>query len=122
MVGSTRRGSLRRNQITEREKPRGFDRGLEIDKIVGAAANKDGTFYLVKWKECDEFDLLPSKDLSERMPEFLIQYHEQRTNIWERVEKRNIPNIPIKISRAPITSIFPKKEVEVDDAVANEPV
>lgn len=121
MERRTRRGSLKKPRLIEKEKPRGFDRGLEIDSIVGATNNKDGTFYLVKWKDCDEFDLLPSNEISEKMPDFIIEYHEERTNIWEGVHKRNIPNIPISITRQPITSIFPKRELEVD-AVVNEPI
>lgn len=120
----TRSAYEKRNRVNEREKPRGFDRGLEFEGILGATSNKETTYYLVKWKDCEELDLLSSDAISETMPEVLIDYHEKRTNIWERVHKRNMDNVPITNLRPPVNhsiNLFPKTEMEVD-AVVNEPV
>lgn len=91
----TRRRSEKRNRLNEIEKPRGYNRGLEIDSVVGASDYNGQVMYLVKWKDCDELDLLSSKEIVNKNPEILIEFYEKRSIFRENIQKRNIPSIDI---------------------------
>lgn len=41
--------SSKKSKETEKEKPRGFDRGLQPEKICGATDNGGSLTFLVKW-------------------------------------------------------------------------
>ncbi|XP_066256798.1 chromobox protein homolog 1-like [Euwallacea similis] len=67
--------------ITEDNRPRGFDRGLEPTKIVGATDASGELLFLMMWKNCKEADLVPASQVNLRCPEIAINYYESR-KMW----------------------------------------
>lgn len=63
--------------VVDREKrlPDGFDRGLKVEKILGAnQCEGGGMIYLVKWAGTDEADNVRGKLLKQHCPEKLVEY------------------------------------------------
>jgi len=69
-------------------KPRGYERGLEIAEIMGATDVSGEIKYLVRWKYCDEFDLVASSQVSEKNPQMLIDYYQKMAPYTGRIDKR----------------------------------
>ncbi|XP_055677901.1 uncharacterized protein LOC129786734 [Lutzomyia longipalpis] len=78
----------KKNKIEEVEKPRGFDRGLEFEKIVGSHFGNGEIYFLVKWQNCTELDLMTATELNQRIPEQMVAYHENHSNITKRFRDR----------------------------------
>ena len=50
------------NSSHKDRRPRGFARGLEPDRILKSSSNNNGELcYLIKWKNCEDVDLVPAK-------------------------------------------------------------
>lgn len=86
---SKKRG-VKKPKIEEILKARGYERGLKIDRILGATnATANGEiYYLVKWQTCPEFDLLPSSEIQERNPEILIDFYEKHSSFANKLQER----------------------------------
>ncbi|XP_030766123.1 chromobox protein homolog 1-like isoform X2 [Sitophilus oryzae] len=67
--------------ISEDSRARGFDRGLEPHKILGATDASGELMFLMLWKKCKEADLVPASQVNVRCPEIVINYYENK-KIW----------------------------------------
>ena len=76
----------KQKNITEDNRPRGFDRGLEPAKIVGATDASGELMFLMMWKNCDEADLVPARQVNIRCPDIVIDFYQNKVP-WNYNEK-----------------------------------
>lgn len=119
MSGATerrRRADKQKDRLAEVDKPRGYDRALDLQEIVGATDYTGKLMFLVRWHNCDELDLLPANEVNEKNPQDVIDYYEQRCQLNRKARERSQPNIPIvqKESPPPIISKVETTDEHVD--------
>ncbi|XP_072377611.1 chromobox protein homolog 1-like [Diabrotica undecimpunctata] len=74
----------KRKNITEDNRARGFDRGLEPHRIVGATDASGELMFLMMWKNCKEADLVPANQVNARCPEIVISYYENKKQWYSK--------------------------------------
>lgn len=68
----------KRKNLVEDNRARGFNRGLDPDKIIGATDASGELLFLMMWKGCDEADLVPATTANLRCPELVIDFYENK--------------------------------------------
>lgn len=56
----------------------GFEEGLEVEAILGARDSDSGIFYLIKWKEREDLELMPALLTFFHVPALVIHFYADR--------------------------------------------
>ncbi|XP_041989052.1 chromobox protein homolog 1-like [Aricia agestis] len=93
-----KRGDKKKKEaIQEVEKPRGLSRGLHPEKILAGQLYHGTLYFLVKWQNCNEMDVVPGHDLGQAFPDFVINYYERCAPFSVRHSVGRVPRVAPEI-------------------------
>ncbi|CAH2085349.1 unnamed protein product [Euphydryas editha] len=138
---STRKRAKRgdkKKKVEEIEKPRGLARGLQPEKILAGQLFHGTLYFLVKWLDCQEMDVVPGHDLGQAFPDFVINYYEQCAPFSVRHNVGKVPRVapelppletpktntetPMEVSQEDATSLAQTDQPAVDMSTESQPV
>ncbi|OXA39001.1 heterochromatin protein 1 [Folsomia candida] len=68
----------RNNSASQNGYSNGFEEGLEVEAILGARDSDSGIFYLIKWKEREDLELMPALLTFFHVPALVIHFYADR--------------------------------------------
>lgn len=71
-------GTTKKKKSKPEKKSTGFDRGLEAEEILGATETNGEVYFLIKWKDVNDAELVPSKVSNIKIPQMVIAFYEAR--------------------------------------------
>lgn len=77
MKGGAVTRSRRKKKGPRVAKPRGLDRGLDPERIIGATDIHGELEFVIKWKDCDVADLVTARVANVRWPHVVIAFYEE---------------------------------------------
>ncbi|XP_065665846.1 chromobox protein homolog 1 isoform X2 [Hydra vulgaris] len=73
----TDEGSSKKKKKSEKHL-NGFDKGMEAEEILGATETSGEVHFLIKWKDVNDAELVPSKIANLKIPQMVISFYEAR--------------------------------------------
>ncbi|XP_050349415.1 chromobox protein homolog 1-like [Nymphalis io] len=119
---STRKRAKRgdkKKKIEEIEKPRGLARGLQPEKILAGQLFHGTLYFLVKWRDCTEMDVVPGHELGQSFPDFVINYYEQCAPFSVRHAVGRVPRIAPELPPLETSQINTETAMEVSQEDAS---